>query len=101
MDPYSSAEFATDCTSAEPKSALCEVLPAPTEVAILLGVSGNIVSPAVACSSPCSEQNRLLGTAAWLGLWGVAPVQRKAGFRTLLSADPHPCTPRGMGVRAG
>lgn len=49
---------------------------------------------------PCSEQNRLLGAAAWLGPWGAASVQRKTGFSSLLSAEPLPCTSGRMGAGA-
>lgn len=41
---------------------------------------------------PGSGQNRLLGTAARLGPLGAAPVQRKARFCPLPSAERHPCT---------
>jgi hypothetical protein len=46
MDPESSAEFTTNWTSAEPSSTLCKVLPSPTEVTLLLGVTVSMVPPA-------------------------------------------------------
>lgn len=69
MDPESSAEFTTDCTNAEPKSPLCEVLPVPTEVERLLGGLGRHC-PSNRSKFQVQAQNK---TGCWGQLHGWGP----------------------------
>lgn len=91
MDPQSSAEFTTNGRSTEPNSALCEVLPAPTEVTLLLKVLVNIGPQAGAFSGSMHlnyrsnlqitialAQNRLCGSSWKAGAMGSCTCVKKS-----------------------